>query len=157
MKTARIAKILSTAALVSLGLMAGTSQADNYGFHANVNGPGFNHPGEGPGYNRPGDGPRVGPGFAWEKGASHSIDKRQRNLMERIEHGVRTGQLTRNEANDLVIDLRRSELLERRFEADGRLSRGEQMELDRLLDRLAHDLRDDMHDNDRRGGRQAWR
>jgi hypothetical protein len=41
MKTARIAKILSTAALASLGLMAGTSQADNYGFYAHVNAPAF--------------------------------------------------------------------------------------------------------------------
>jgi hypothetical protein len=62
-------------------------------------------------------------------GVSQAIDQRQRAMMARIEHGIRTGQLTRYEANDLVKDLRRTELLERRFESDGRLGRGEAMEL----------------------------
>lgn len=148
MKTARIAKILSTAALVSLGLMAGTSQADNYGFYANVNAPAFNHHGPGPAF---------GPGHGPQKFVGQNIDQRQRAMMARIEHGIRTGQLTRYEADDLVKDLRRTELLERRFEADGRLGRGEAIELDRLLDRLGRELREDLHDGDRRGGRHAWR
>ncbi|MBP8901390.1 MAG: hypothetical protein KBF24_11015 [Thiobacillaceae bacterium] len=150
MKTTRIAKILSTAALVSLGLMAGTSQADNYGFYAHVNAPAFDRHGPGPAFGH-------GYGYGPQWGVSHSIDQRQRAMMARIEHGIRTGQLTRYEANDLVKDLRRTELLERRFESDGRLGRGEAIELDRLLDRLGRELREDLHDDDRRGGRHAWR
>jgi hypothetical protein len=159
MKTARIAKILSTAALLSLGLMAGTSQADNYGFYGRVNTPEFNRPG--PEFNRPG----FGPGFNSPKADNLSIDQRQRILMARVEKGIQTGQLTRYEARNLVNDMRRIEMLERRFEADGRLGRGEWIELDRLLDKLAYDLREDMHDNEQRGGRYgnwngngyAWR
>jgi len=144
MKTARIAKILSTAALVSLGLMAGASQADHRGFHAQANFPEFNRHVAGPGYGHP--------------GSEHlSIDQRQRLLMARIDQGVRSGRLTRHEASDLVKDIRRIEWLERRFEADGRLGRGEWLELDRLLDRLARDLREELHDNDWRGNRHAWR
>lgn len=146
MKTARIAKILSTAALVSLGLLAGTSQADNYGFHADVNVPSYGR-----------HGPAFGSGQGPQEYVGQAIDQRQRAMMARIEHGMRTGRLTRYEARDLIDDLRRSEWLERRFEADGRLSRGEVQELDRLLDRLEGDLREDMHDSDRRGGRFAWR
>ncbi len=143
MKTARIAKILSTAALASLGLMAGTSQADNYGFYANMNAPEFNRH-------------WAGPGHGWEQGASQAIDQRQRAMMERIEYGVNSGRLTRHEAKDLVHDMRRIEKLEHRFEADGRLGRAEWVELDRLLDKTARDLREDMHDNERRGDRPGW-
>ncbi len=142
MKTARIAKILSTAALVSLGLIAGTSQADNYGFYGRVNTPEFNRPGFGPGFNSP-------------RTDNLSIDQRQHMLMARVEKGIHTGQLTRYEARNLVNDMRRIEMLERRFEADGHLGRGEWMELDRLLDKLAYDLREDMHDNEQRGGRHG--
>jgi hypothetical protein len=144
MTTARIAKILSTAALVSLGLMAGASQADHRGYHAQMSAPEFNRPAAGPGYGHPGD--------------EHlSIDQRQHLLMARIDQGARSGRLTRQEARDLVQDMRRIEWLERRFEADGRLGRSEWLELDHLLDRLARDLREDLRDNDWRGNRHAWR
>jgi hypothetical protein len=152
MKTARIAKTLSTAALVSLALMAGSSHANDYSYRANASAPEFNHPVAGPGY-----GPGLDHGFGPQRNAGLSIDQRQRVMMARIDHGVRTGQLTRSEANDLRKDLRRTEWLERRFEADGRLDRGERMELDRLLDKLSRHLHEEMHDNDMRGGRQAWR
>jgi hypothetical protein len=85
-----------------------------------------------------------------------NIEQRQRHLMARVEQGLRNGRLTHYEARELFQDLRRCEFLERRFEADGRLSRAEWSELDRVLDRVARDLRQELHDDDRRGGRPGW-
>lgn len=150
MKTLPIAKILGTATLMSLALMAGTSQADPYGYQARPNAPEFNRPALGPGF---GHGQRM---------HGMSIDQRQNVLMARIDQGLRNGRLTRSEARDLTQDMRRIEWLERRFERDRRLDRGEWQELDRLLDKLARNLREDLRDDDRRGpgwgGRgYAWR
>jgi Spy/CpxP family protein refolding chaperone len=152
MKTARIAQILSTAALVSLGLMAGTSQADNSGFYANANAPEFNRPGVAPGF-----GPDRGPGFCPPRGEALSIDLRQRQQVERIFEGLRSGQLTRHEARDLMDEQRRIEHLERQYLADGRLSRDEWLDLERRLDEASRDIREEKHDYDRRGDRHAWR
>lgn len=146
MKTVRIAKILSTVALASLGLMAGASHAEHFGYQARAHAPEFNRPAMGPGY---------GHGYGQHM-QGMSIDQRQQILMARIQHGARSGQLTRDEVRDLTQDLRRTEWLERRFERDGRLARGEWQELDRLLDKLARNLREDMRDDDRRGPGYAW-
>lgn len=93
------------------------------------------------------------PGPRW---GDMNIEQRQHHLMARIEQGLRNGRLTHYEARELYQDLRRSEFLERRFEADGRLSRAEWSELDRVLDRVARDLRQELRDDDRRGGRPGW-
>ena len=151
MNTVRIAKILSTAALITLGLASATSQADDDGRHDRERAPEFDRP-------------------ALRHGHDHamqelSIDQRQLALKARIDRGQRSGRLTDDEARALARDLYRIEWLERRYEHDGRLERGEWRELDRLLDRLARDLRDELHDDDRRGHRHgeygrpgfAWR
>ena len=152
MKTSSIAKILATAALASLGLATGTSQADNFGFHARVNAPAFDRPG----FDGSGFGPGFGPAFCPPKG--DAIDQRQRNQMERIEAGIRSGQLTRQEARELVREQRRIEHLQRRYLADGHLDRGEWADLDRRLDDLSRDIRAEKHDYDHYGpDRHAWR
>ena len=142
MQTVRIARILSTVALASAGLVAGASHADYYGYQARVHAPEFSRP-----MVNPGNSPAYG-----QPGRGMSIDQRQQLLSERIHRGVRNGHLTRDEARDLRQDLRQVERLERHFERDGRLDRGEWRELDRLLDKLAYNLREDMRDGDRRGG-----
>lgn len=143
MKTSRIAKILATAALASLGLAAGASQADSFGLHARVNAPGFDRPG-------------FGPAFCPPRG--DAIDQRQHNQMERIEAGVRSGQLTRQEARELIREQRRIEHLQRRYLADGHLDRGEWADLERRLDDLSRDIRAEKHDYDHYGpDRHAWR
>lgn len=149
MKTARIAKILTTAALASLGLAAGASQADSYGFYAKVNAPEFNLPARGPSF---------GPSFCPPKAILSSIDQRQDAQMERITEGVRSGQLTRNEARELIQEQKRIDQLQRRFMADGRMDRGEWAELERRLDEASRDIRAEKHDDENYGyRRQAWR
>lgn len=151
MKPSRIAKYFSLAALASLGLLSGASQAGSWDDRGPGRSPGFAVE-----YSRPGHEPEFrhdfGPGRA-----SLAIDQRQRMLSERIERGIERGYLTRFEARDLTRDLLRIEQIERGFERDGRLDRAEWAELDRLLDRLARDLRQDLRDDDHRGPRHAWR
>ncbi len=145
MKTANIAKILATAALASLGLAAGASHADSYGFYAKVNAPEFNRP-------------DFGPAFCPPKTNASSIDQRQNVQMERIFEGVRSGQLTRYEARELIQEQKRIDQLQRRYLADGRLDRGEWADLERRLDEASRDIRAEKHDDDRYGyRRQAWR
>ncbi len=155
MKTPNIRKLIGLAGLASLTLLATGVQA-GHGY------PG--HPGH-PGHYQ--GGPNVeyrqhsGPGPRRE---DMNIEQRQRHLMARVEQGLRNGRLTHYEARELFQDLRRSEFLERRFEADGRLNRAEWAELDRVLDRIArdlrhglrHELRHGLRDDDRRGGGPGW-
>ena len=78
--------------------------------------------------------------------------------MERITEGVRSGQLTRNEARELIQEQKRIDQLQRRFLADGRMDRGEWAELERRLDAASRDIREEKHDDEFYGTRrQAWR
>ena len=77
-----------------------------------------------------------------------SIDHRLNNLDRRIDQGVRTGQITRNEAVRLRGEFRSLVNLERRYSANG-LTRWERADLDRRFDTLSARIRWDRHDNDR--------
>ena len=147
MNTKRIAKPFSIIALAALGLLAGVSQASSW----DDRGPRFNAE-----FSRPGYAPEYRHEWGYDRNG-HTIDQRQRMLSERIERGAERGYLTRHEARDLRHDLNRIEQIERRFEQDGRLDRGEWAELDRLTDRLARDLRQELRDEEQRGYRHAWR
>jgi hypothetical protein len=149
MKTARIAKILAAAALASLGLTAGSSQADSWGPYTNVNAPGFDQPQRWPDRS---------PAFCPPRDGSAAIDQRQHRQMDRIVDGVRSGQLTRHEARDLVRDQRQIENLERRYLADGRLDRHEWVDLNRRLNQASGEIFDERHDYDRHGPHHGgWR
>jgi hypothetical protein len=147
MKTARIAKILAAATLASLSLMAGTSRADNWGFHAYG---GFPPPGQGM-RGDAGPGPLPPAAFCPPRAGYSSVDARQERQLERIHDGMRSGQLTRHEARDLLHDQRRIEHLERRYLADGRLSGNEWRDLNRRLDGTSREIRAERHDFERYG------
>jgi len=164
MKTSSVRKLVGLAGLASLTLLAtGVQAGHGYPGHPGhfQGGPDFEyrqHPGPGPRWgDHSGPGPRwgghAGPGPRW---GDMSIEQRQRHLQARVEHGLRSGRLSHYEARELFQDLRRSEFLERRFAADGRLSRAEWSELDHMLDRIQRDLRHELRDDDRRGGRPGW-
>lgn len=81
-----------------------------------------------------------------------SINARQANLDARINQGVRSGALTRNEAQRLrgaLRDLNRREAMYRR--SGGGLSVQERNDLNRRFDRLSAQVRVDKHDRRRRG------
>ena len=79
-----------------------------------------------------------------------SINERQARLDQRIDNGVRHGDLTRVEARRLHGEYRRIARLEARYRVNG-LSRWERADLDRRFDRLSSQIRDQRHDYQRRG------
>src|SRR5258705_13733168 len=60
---------------------------------------------------------------------SRDIDRLQERQRERILQGIRTGELTRGEASRLIAEQRMIQQEERRYRADGVLTRDEQREL----------------------------
>jgi len=78
-----------------------------------------------------------------------TIDDRQARLDQRIDAGVRSGDLSRQEARQLRNEFRALADLEMRYRADG-LSNWERQDLDRRFDQLSMRIRYDRHDGERR-------
>lgn len=95
-------------------------------------------------------------------GAAHaqrwiSINERQERLDDRIDAGVRSGELTRNEALRLQAEFRNLAQLEYRYRRDG-LSNWERADLDRRFDGLSAQIRYERRDSARDWfGRPDWR
>lgn len=76
------------------------------------------------------------------------INQRQDNLERRIDQGVRTGDLTRAEAQRLRAQFRDIARLERQYRrSGGGLSARERMDLDRRFDRLSQRIYAQRHDH----------
>lgn len=149
MKTARFAKFLGLAALSSLSLMAGTSQADNWGPRmpngfppapAFMPQPPMGMPIALPGNYCP---PKVVARVAYSP-----VNTIQAEQQERIYNGIRTGQLTQREAEELFRDQRKIDKVEQRYLADGRLTRGEWFDLNDRLRDASQEIREEKHDRD---------
>lgn len=79
-----------------------------------------------------------------------SINERQRNLDARIDAGIRSGDLTRNEAMRLRGEFRDLAQLEARYRSSNGLSMSERRDLDMRFDRLSAQIRFERNDrNDR--------
>lgn len=74
-----------------------------------------------------------------------SINQRQARLDQRIDQGIRSGALTRNEAVRLRGEFRQIAQLERRYRGGG-LSTWERRDLDRRFDTLSARVRVNKHD-----------
>lgn len=81
---------------------------------------------------------------------SQQVDARQTRQIERIRHGMQTGQLTRREFHELMQDQDRIRAMERHFRADGRLDAREFERLDRALELASRQIRVQMHDRQAR-------
>jgi hypothetical protein len=73
------------------------------------------------------------------------INQRQAQLEQRIDRGVRHGDLTRVEARQLRGEFRHIKRLEAQYRANG-LSPRERADLDRRFDRLAAQIHTERHD-----------
>lgn len=73
-------------------------------------------------------------GLAATAQATPRTDGRQSNQLERIADGVAEGDLTRGEARRLLAGQRHVNRLERRTHADGNVTRGERIRLERAQD-----------------------
>jgi len=77
-----------------------------------------------------------------------SIDRRQANLDRRIDQGLRSGALTRDEAIRLRAEFQEIARLEQTYRRSGGLSRAERAELDRRFDILSRKIRVERNDRD---------
>jgi len=144
MKYIRIAKTLAIASLSALSLMAGSSQANDWGHFERTNAPYFpdHH-----GFDRPGFDHR-GPDVFQRPEAGYNIDARQQHQMEQIMRGLRSGELSRHEARYLIREQKEIEQMQRHYLADGRLNHDEWLQLDRRLEHAARDIHTEKHDGD---------
>lgn len=83
------------------------------------------------------------------------VNARQNVQQNRIQRGVREGDLTRGEARRLQGQARSIRREERVFRADGNLSTGERRHLNRDFNRLSRDVYQQRHDGQRRFGFQG--
>jgi hypothetical protein len=87
-----------------------------------------------------------------------SINERQANLDARIDAGVRSGDLTRNEAVRLRAEFRDLARLEARYRSSYGLSPAERRDLDMRFDRLSAQIRYERNDwQDRDRYDRSWR
>jgi septal ring factor EnvC (AmiA/AmiB activator) len=77
------------------------------------------------------------------------IDQRVRHAIGRIERGIDSGSLTREEAHRLKRELHAIREDQARMKADGRLSRHERERLEKELDRLERHISRFKHNSDR--------
>ena len=146
MKNNRIVKALAIAAISSLTLLAGASQASSWGNHAtHFATPYAPYSSDRSGYVPASYDHDASRGFKTRE-ASYVIDNRQQTQMEKIMHGLRVGNLSQREARKLIHEQREIEQLQRDYLADRHLSRNEWVELDQRLDRAERDIRSEKSD-----------
>ena len=146
MQKTHFIKTLSLAALVSMSLLSGVSQAHEWGRYENASMAYFPERG----HFDHADFDRHAPDAYSHREAAFDIDARQQSLMNKIMHGLQSGSLSRREAEKLLQEQREIEQLQRQYLSDRRFSRNEWEVLDRRLDRAAREIRAEMRD-------QNWR
>ena len=95
------------------------------------------------------------PALAQPASAWQGVATRQAQLDERIDMGVRRGDLTREEAMRLRNEFRTIVSLESRYRANG-LQPSERADLDRRFDLLSARIRYERHDDQARNGGPGW-
>ena len=88
------------------------------------------------------------PAYAHPGHDDSRFDKRFDRQHERIKAGIQSGELTKKEAGKLKKQQRKNEKLERKFSADGYLSRKERKTLEKKQDKASQKIRRLKH-NDR--------
>jgi hypothetical protein len=147
MKNNPVFKTLAIAALSSLTLLAGASQANSWGNHAtHFVTPYAPYSPEHSGFATASYDHSASRSFQ-PREASHVIDNRQQTQMEKIMHGLRVGSLSQLEARKLMHEQKEIERLQRDYLADRHLSRNEWRELDQRLDRAERNIRSEKRDN----------
>ena len=96
--------------------------------------------------------------FAIFLGSAPDVFAQRHRGHDRIRRGVRSGQLTRDEARELRRDRRELRRERRAYRDDGTLTREERRELSRDRREFRRDLRRELRDDDRRDRRHyGWR
>ena len=80
------------------------------------------------------------------KAYSQQINARQDRQMERIQAGMRSGEITRAEFRELMQEQHTIRAMKHHFRADGRIDTREFQRIDRALDIANHNIRAEKHD-----------
>lgn len=83
----------------------------------------------------------------WGRASDPRVDHLQAQERNRIEQGIRSGQLTRSEADRLVAEQRSIQAQERRYRADGVLTRAERSDLYGDLNAAGRHIYNETHDD----------
>jgi hypothetical protein len=78
------------------------------------------------------------------------VNQRQANQTGRIMQGVRTGELTRDEATELRTERRDIRQLEQGYKSDGTLTKGERKDLHQQLNQQSREIHEEKHDEESR-------
>lgn len=78
------------------------------------------------------------------------VNQRQSNQRQRIQQGVRSGQLTGQEVRDLAGEQREIRQQEREYKSDGVLTRDERQDLHQDLKEASQNIYEEKHDTDQR-------
>lgn len=82
--------------------------------------------------------------------SADQIDRRQSTQQERIQQGVRSGQITRGEYVKLEAEQARIAAMERRAKADGHVDRREAAAIGRAQNEASRDIYRESHDSQKR-------
>ncbi len=78
------------------------------------------------------------------------VNARQHHQAERIRQGVRSGELTKGETQQLNQERRDIRKEERGYKADGKLTATERKDLHQDLNKLSDDIHTEKHDTEKR-------
>ena len=85
------------------------------------------------------------PAFA-QTSSTPRIDQRQQNQQQRIDQGVKSGQLTRKEAERLQKEQARIQKMENKAMADGKMSPKERAKIEKAQNRASKHIERERHD-----------
>lgn len=74
------------------------------------------------------------------------VNARQQNQRQRIQQGVRSGELTRRETGALAREQRDVRQLERAYKSDGKLTRAERVDLHQEQNQASRHINNQKHD-----------
>jgi hypothetical protein len=78
------------------------------------------------------------------------VNARQHHQVDRTKQGVRSGELTRNEAKGIREDRRDIRQKEREYKSDGTLTREERKDLHKDMNQASRDIYKEKHDAEKR-------
>jgi Skp family chaperone for outer membrane proteins len=78
------------------------------------------------------------------------VNERQANQTARIQQGVKSGELTHDEAQELRTERRDIRDLEHTYKEDGSLTRDERQDLHQQLNQQSHEIYEEKHDEEKR-------
>jgi hypothetical protein len=78
------------------------------------------------------------------------VNTRQHNQQHRIADGVRSGELTREEAQTIRKEQREIRKKERAYKSDGKMTRAERRDLHREQNQASQNIREEKHDAEQR-------